>query len=464
MYRKKHVIDTAVIHLIWLLAIMAASCSAITDDVPAQDDATLRLNIVSRDEGRLDTRAVTEAGNSHEFIHRLCVLIVAPDGTVVKKLLPNLDVVALAQQGNLRRWASDDFTITLGAYDVYAFANIDTYYDGLWGSLTGLAEGDNISGISPSLRSIVLADPASKIDFVDYFIPMSAYARVNVTKSTSAISIGLDRLVSKVRMTIRGKAGTTVTALSFAGYADRVGLFADTPLGDVKTMESNVVGVSPKTVQIGKKDSVSIADFYVNSSPAGRPYSVSVATNEHGGVVYKATTARTELPRNSIYPLILQLNDYGLDLEAEVWVSPIGSLPVPVVADFDAADTYSISIPEGAQFRFTVRGISAGGTTVPASRCVWSFDAAAVSGVVFDGYAPGAAVVKGRVTAQAGLTIPLAVTSQWRQGNVDYNRGYTVRVTTTDLSEATFKNVAQGSPLNVERLVELNTEMLNLFK
>ena len=316
MYRKKHVIDTAVIHLIWLLAIMAASCSAITDDVPAQDDATLRLNIVSRDEGRLDTRAVTEAGNSHEFIHRLCVLIVAPDGTVVKKLLPNLDVVALAQQGNLRRWASDDFTITLGAYDVYAFANIDTYYDGLWGSLTGLAEGDNISGISPSLRSIVLADPASKIDLVDYFIPMSAYARVNVTKSTSAISIGLDRLVSKVRMTIRGKAGTIVTALSFAGYADRVGLFADTPLGDVKTMESNVVGVSPKTVQIGKKDSVSIADFYVNSSPAGRPYSVSVATNEHGGVVYKATTARTELPRNSIYPLILQLNDYGLDLEA----------------------------------------------------------------------------------------------------------------------------------------------------
>lgn len=72
--------------------------------------------------------------------------------------------------------------------------------------------------------------------------------------------------------------------------------------------------------------------------------------------------------------------------------------------------------------------------------------------------------MKGRVTAQAGLTIPLAVTSQWRQGNVDYNRGYTVRVTTTDLSEATFKNVAQGSPLNVERLVELNTEMLNLFK
>lgn len=51
MYRKKHVIDTAVIHLIWLLAIMAASCSAITDDVPAQDDATLRLNIVSRERG-----------------------------------------------------------------------------------------------------------------------------------------------------------------------------------------------------------------------------------------------------------------------------------------------------------------------------------------------------------------------------------------------------------------------------
>lgn len=76
------------------------------------------------------------------------------------------------------------------------------------------------------IDNIVLEDnPASKLDFVTYFIPMSAKEDVTVTSDTRKVSIGLDRLVSKIRMSITGKTDTKVTALSFGGYADKITLF-----------------------------------------------------------------------------------------------------------------------------------------------------------------------------------------------------------------------------------------------
>ena len=154
-------------------------------------------------------------------MHNLLVLFIQND-KVVKKFLPNLTGNTAAQQGNLRIWISEEFTLTPGTYTVYAFANIDTYYDGLWGSLTGLGDGASIESLG--IDDIVLDDPAAKINFAESkFIPMSAKEEVTVTSSTRNISIGLDRLVSKIRMSITGKAGAKVTALSFGGYAKGYG-------------------------------------------------------------------------------------------------------------------------------------------------------------------------------------------------------------------------------------------------
>ena len=54
-----------------------------------------------------------------------------------------------------------------------------------------------------------------------------------------------------------------------------------------------------------------------------------LTTNEHSGTTYEAVTSRNELPRNSIFPLTLLLNQYGLELTAQCWVSPIGHVPCP---------------------------------------------------------------------------------------------------------------------------------------
>lgn len=369
-----------------------------------------------------------------------------------------------AQQGNLKSWVSDPFTLPVGTYTVYAFANIDTYYDNLWGSLTGLGNGANLSDLDVNIENIVLDDPAAKINFADgKFIPMSAKQQVVVTATTKSISIGLDRLVSKIRMSITGKAGAKVTALSFGGYADKITLFSDKTLeGETYTTTKTITVPGDGTLKAdvsGETGTLAIPDFYVNSSPAGHPFNVRVTTDEMSGVTYEATTARGELPRNSIFPLTLQLNDYGLDLAAQCWVSPIGSLPVEVqITGFD--NTYQITVPEGCQFAFTVNGINGATAGVTDLSCTWNMPDG-VSGIAFDGATTGVTTVKGHVTASVGKTVDLNLLVTWKDNGATYNRTYIVKLTTADLTNYPLYSKQTRTP--EFGLDYLRHEMLNMF-
>lgn len=267
----------------WLCAVPLASCSFDDDIVESREGpATMQLSITAREEGDLNTRAESfETGQDHEYMHNLLVLFIQ-DGKVVKKFLPDLRYNEAAQEGNLKEWVSGDFTLDPGTYTVYAFANIDTYYDGQWGSLTGLEENASIPN-DVNIDNIVLDDPAAKLNFAEgKFIPMSAKEEVTVTSDTRNISIGLDRLVSKIRMSITGNAGTKVTALSFGGYADKIGLFSDTQVNDIQYTCQHIVlnGEENQSIQLSKDGTYQFADFYVNSSPANSGYKVTLNTDE----------------------------------------------------------------------------------------------------------------------------------------------------------------------------------------
>lgn len=463
---KQHIYRAMLWLLPWLCAVPLASCS-FDDDIDQGGDgtATLQLSITAREEGDLNTRA-DEVGTDGEYMHNLCVLIVDGTKVVTKKLLPNTDDEfagnTAAQQGNLKSWVSDPFTLPEGTYTVYAFANIDTYYDNLWGSLTGLQSGASLTTLNVDIDNIVLKDPAAKLDFSNYFIPMSAKQTVVVTAATKSISIGLDRLVSKIRMSISGKAGAKVTALSFGGYADKITLFSD------KTLEGEAYSTTKKiTVPEGgwsldNDGKLTIPDFYVNSSPADHKFNVSVTTDEMNGITYEATTARGELPRNSIFPLTLQLNDYGLALAAQCWVSPIGSFPVNVrVTGFD--NTYQIVVPEGCQFEFTVNGVknSDGTTTITDPECNWNITDD-VDGIVFESQTTNVKTIKGHVTASAGKTFDLSLLVTWQDNGATYKRTYTVKLTTDDLTNYPF--YSKQTRTSEFGLDYLRHEMLNMFK
>ena len=465
---KQHIYKAMLWLLPWLCAVPLASCS-FDDDIDQGGDgtATLQLSITAREEGDLNTRA-DEVGTNGEYMHNLCVLIVDGTNVVTKKLLPNTDDEfagnTAAQQGNLKSWVSDPFTLPEGTYTVYAFANIDTYYDNLWGSLTGLQSGASLTTLNVDIDNIVLEDPAAKLNFAEgKFIPMSAKRQVVVTAATKSISIGLDRLVSKIRMSISGKANTKVTALSFGGYADKITLFSDKTLEGATYTTTKIITIpgdgTLKADGTGTTGTLVIPDFYVNSSPADHKFNVSVTTDEMNGITYEATTARDELPRNSIFPLTLQLNDYGLDLAAQCWVSPIGSLPVEVSVGF-TQDTYEITVPEGCQFEFTVNGINGATAGVTDLSCTWNMPDG-VSGIAFDGETTGVTTVKGHVTASAGKTFDLSLLVTWQDNGATYNRTYTVKVVTDDITNFPFKSKTRKPEFGLDYL---RHEMLNMFK
>lgn len=466
---KQHIYKAMFWLLPWLCAVPLASCS-FDDDINTGGDnapATLQLSITAREEGDLNTRVGTEVGQDNEYMHNLLVLFIQ-NGKVVKKFLPDLRYDEAAKVGNLKTWESEKFTLAPGTYTVYAFANIDTYYDEHWGSLTGLEENAQIpDGVD--IDNIVLEDnPASKLDLITYFIPMSAKEDVTVTSDTRKVSIGLDRLVSKIRMSITGKTDTKVTALSFGGYADKITLFSDKTLEGATYTTTKIITVpgdgTLKADGTGTTGTLVIPDFYVNSSPDGHLFTVNIKTVETTGIIHDATavTQRNVLPRNSIFPLTLQLNDYGLDLEAQCWVSPIGSLPVEVTVGF-TPDTYEITVPEGCQFAFTVKGINInGGNTSYITNLTGTWNMPdGVSGIAFDGATTGVTTVKGHVTASVGKTVDLSLLVTWQDNGATYNRTYTVKLTTADLTNYPLYSKQTRTP--EFGLDYLRHEMLNMF-
>jgi len=466
---KQHIYKAMSWLLPWLCAVPLASCSFDDDIVEScEGPATMQLSITTREEGDLNTRVDDyEIGQDHEYMHNLLVLFIQ-NNKVVKKFQPKLGDNTAAQQGNLRVWTSEEFTLDPGTYTVYAFANIDTYYDGLWGSLTGLGDGESLTEKGINIDNIVLDDPAAKLNFAEgKFIPMSAKEEVTVTSDTRNISIGLDRLVSKIRMSITGNPGTKITALSFGGYADKIGLFSDTQVDGINyNREYSVVGGEGSPVPLNDDGTYQFADFYVNSSPANSGYKVTLNTDEKNGTTYTATTTRKVLPRNSIFPIVLNLTGYEVSLDLHCWVSPIGNVPVEVKLSPDP-DYYTCTIPEGCQFKFTVgvTPVSSSGTpAVTYLKGAWTFDKESVTGLAFDNYTEGDTTVKGHVTASAGKTFNLTFDVTWTpEGGNPTKRGYNVEITTGDIADFPFKRSQSNTRASEFTLDYLGPEMLNMF-
>lgn len=460
---KQHIYKAMLWLLPWMCAVPLASCS-FDDDIDTGDDnapAMLQLSITAREEGDLNTREGTEVGQNSEYMHNLLVLFIQDD-KVVKKFLPDLSNDEAAKVGNLKTWTSESFTLTPGTYTVYAFANIDSYFSTAWSSLTGLGDGESLTEKGIDIDNIVLEDnPASKLDLLTYFIPMSAKEEVTVTRSTRNISIGLDRLVTKIRMSITGKPNTKVTALSFGGYADKIGLFSDTQVNDMQYTCQHIVlnGEESQSIQLSDGGTYQFADFYVNSSPGNSGYTVTLETDEKNGTTYTATTKRTVLPRNSIYPLSLNLTGYDVTLDLHCWVSPIGNVPVEVKLSPNP-DYYTCTIPEGSQFEFTVGVTPSGTTAIENLKSAWTFDKESVTGLAFDNYTEGDTTVKGHVTASAGKTFNLTFDVTWTADRNNFERRYNVIITTDDITNFPFKSKTRTPEFGLDYL---RHEMLNMF-
>lgn len=440
----KHIIKKLLPGMLLVLTVVMASCAEDADEGDRHGStATLQMQVSTRAEGDQAGESGTEPGDENENIHSICVLLVNSQGNVAWKYIND----NLSDDASETEYLSEPIQdLPLGTYDVYAFANFDYYTDGaggeagLWTTLDGIQVGPTFE---TDILSFVVDDPASKINFDEKrYIPMSGKKEdFNVTATTSIIPVQLDRLVSKVRITVSGESAKDVTELTFSGWADKVTLFSDGTLsGNVSYEDSITVG--DKTVD--ENETVVVSPFYVNETPDGHTFNVSVKTNESTAgnpqSVYTATTKQSGLPRNSIYPLAITINNWGLDITAQCWLSPIGALPQEVRADFETG-TYNISIPEGAQFEFTLGGLEG----KDSSTATWSINPDNTPGIDFENYTAGSTTVKGHVTASAGKTFSLGVTAYFTENGLDYQRTYTVKLTTVDIFDAEFKTTRVSS-------------------
>ena len=458
----KHIMKSALYLLPWLGLTALTGCSWEEDPATCLPETTsLQVTVSARQEGDLNSRA-DENAKEGEFMYDLCVLFVQ-NNTIKLKLQPDLSNDASATAGNLENWTSGEQFLEAGTYTVYAFANLGENYYSKWDIGTTLS-GDALP------ENIVLNDPAGELNSgTRQFIPMAAKETVEITAATRSVSIGLDRLVAKVRMTVSTTSQDPVTVknVTFSGYADKVSLIKDARLSSVNRDRSYAY---THDVQISHGNPEVIPEFYVNETRPEDPFSISVTTDENQGVTYLATTERTELPRNSIYPLTLNLNQSELNITAEVYLVPIGAAveDCKVEPVKGQQDTYRLRIPAGGLFKMQLN--SGNGITYDAGGCSWENDPAnkyialTTSGNTEAGGVPsvtGTTVWGYSSASNIYDEYPIYLTAKWTDGTNNFTRKYTILIATEDMFN--FDYVETNTNANMASPLYLNKEYLNMF-
>ena len=485
--RYRHILRYALAALPLACVAMLSSCS-LDDDAECPDPnapATLRISVSAGEPGDLNgTRAGDDVNaDEQEFMHTLRLYIVNDNVNGVRRtvldLSPDLTNNTLAQTGNLTNWETGEFTLAPGTYTIYAFANVDGY-DGEFGTDNGqravtpmtMTEFlDDCFATDQQVRDGDLAEyriynPAENLDFANgMYIPMSAKKEITVTPNTSDISIGLDRLVSKVKITVPDNQYiSTSSTIQFSGYAENVPLLGADNGGygsaELYGGRTATTAEMPFT-QVGQEVS-----FYVNETNAGDPFTVTLSTGKSGNgdvSAYVAKTQRTDIPRNSIYPLSLTFPDFTPQFEWQSWEAAIGSVPVEVVAE---ENNYIVKIASGNTFKFTVTSVD--GTNSQLQSATWAHGD--VTNQITD-LQIGNNAISGAISAgvPVGTQIPLTVTVNWTADYTDatgstetrnFTRTYNVTIETIDIWDTEYKSSTRSGSWRAYRLTP---EVLNMF-
>ena len=479
--RYRHLLRATLAALPLACAAVLSSC-AFDDDVAECPDpnapATVRVSVSAGEPGDLNgTRAGDDVNaDEHEFMHTLYLYIVDESGVVKKAFLNPLADYDLAKTGDLTNWDSEEFTLTPGDYTIYAFSNIDKYegetnnasdngYDFI---NTVFHEGYQTQN-GGDVEEFRLLDPARKIDFANgMYIPMSAKKEITVTPNTSDISIGLDRLVSKVKITVPDNQYiSTNSTIQFSGYAENVPLLgADNGgYGSAELYGDRTT----TTAEMPFNQAGEEVSFYVNETYTGAPFTVTLSTGKSGNgdvSAYVAKTKRTDIPRNSIYPLSLTFPYFTPQFEWQSWEAAIGAVPVEVVVE---ENHYIVKIASGNTFKFTVNGVDGvNGTNSQLQSATWAHGDVTnqITKIQIGNNAISGAISAG---VPVGKQIPLTVKVNWTADYTDatgstetrnFTRTYNVTIETIDIWDTKYKSSTRSGSWCAYRLTP---EVLNMF-
>lgn len=417
----------------------------------------VKLSVTAGEPGDLNgTRAAGDLveGGDGEFMHTLRVYIVKLDAEPVTTVLDLSDEIAadfaqnpLAESGNVKRWNFDDLSLAPGRYAVYAFANIEDY-GGVFDSPTSNAQTatgkvmlentftENYEFSDDNLNSYRLTNPAGAIDLAKgKFIPMSARYEFTVSgdlneSGETVFSIGLDRLVSKVQLQLGEEGQAQLPAacsLIFSGYSQNVPLMARAANTSTDDEFASYYGTRMATTTIDNVMGGQLVEFYVNETPDGDPFTVELGMTTNTGITsYTATTERTELPRNSIYPLTLTFSDFGISITPRAWLEVLG-IGYKVEYTPEEYGVYRVKLATGSYFELTPEAITAGGAPISGVTWKWTQDGNLPKGYVVK-IDDNTDTVTGNLPA-GGTSyygeFTLKLNGKWTYDGADYDRTYT---------------------------------------
>lgn len=181
----------------------------------------------------------------------------------------------------------------------------------------------------------------------DAYMPMSTTEDTTwtVSSSQSVYEVRLNRMVAKMNVKIvdeRANKEGDVSAVTISGLkAGTTNLYREgygkvsLPTGATSDWEWEDLTFSNLEANSG--------DFYLHENNGTFPISVTVGTNVRTG------NLEANIPRNHIFPLVIHLTDYSLNIDVEYQLAAIGTLPVT-----KNLNTYSFELPEGCTYKVTV--------------------------------------------------------------------------------------------------------------
>lgn len=286
---------------------MLTGCEA--DDTPGGSSSgevvpvTISLQM---DEVDQLTKAVNE-----NTINTLDVYIYNDNGTTVEKHLTKTDF------GDDLRAETE---LSEGQKTIYAIANAGSYRE---------TAPDNTA-----------VNAFNWLNEPDAYMPMSTTKDTTwkVSSTQSEYKVRLNRMVAKMNVKIVDERADQTNAVGNITIENL--LLAQTPL------YRSEYGVVASPGEGNDWNGVGINDgetFYLHENSGTFPISVTVGTDSRTG------NLEANIPRNHIFPLVIHLTDYSLDIKVEYQLAAIGTLPVT-----KKLNTYSFELPEGCTYKVTV--------------------------------------------------------------------------------------------------------------
>ncbi len=181
----------------------------------------------------------------------------------------------------------------------------------------------------------------------DAYMPMSTTEDTTwmVSSSQSEYKVRLNRMVAKMNVKIVDERADKADDVSSVTISDL--MIGTTNLYREGYGEVSLPGDVTKSAWSSSAIQSVLGNdgeyFYLHENSGTFPISVTVGTASRTG------NLEANIPRNHIFPLVIHLTDYSLDIKVEYQLAAIGTLPVT-----KELNTYSFELPEGCTYKVTV--------------------------------------------------------------------------------------------------------------